>query len=394
MSGECEAMTSQIDPATPVLVAVGQATVKWDGETPSSAPSPQSLQVLAAQVALDDSGAGAPLASTIDTVIVIRSNLDSIRDSKHPFGRCSNPPGALAAGLGITGARLIYSVVGGDQPQALVNEAAEAIFAGTAKSVLIAGSEATGAMKTALKQRIKLDWDKDVEGAFEDRGLGPELLSDYEITNGLGAPTQTYPAFEHALRTRMGLSREDHAGLMAELLEVFSKVAEQNPYSQFPAPRSAEFLRTSSKDNYPVADPYLKWHVAQDAVNQGAALVLTSVGEARRLGIDPGKWIYLHGYAAAKDRLVSERPDLSRSLPIELSLGAALQSAGKQSAEIAQFDLYSCFPCAVLLACEALQLDWRKTAPTVTGGLPFFGGPGNSYSLHAIATMAERLRAD
>src|ERR1700721_415501 len=29
---------------------------------------------------------------------------------------------------------------------------------------------------------------------------------------------------------------------------------------------------------------------------------------------------------------------------------------------------------------------------TVTGGLPYFGGPGNSYTLHAIATMVERLR--
>jgi len=29
----------------------------------------------------------------------------------------------------------------------------------------------------------------------------------------------------------------------------------------------------------------------------------------------------------------------------------------------------------------------------VTGGLPYFGGPGNNYSMHAIATMGERLRA-
>ncbi|MDW8260687.1 MAG: enoyl-CoA hydratase-related protein, partial [Gammaproteobacteria bacterium] len=30
---------------------------------------------------------------------------------------------------------------------------------------------------------------------------------------------------------------------------------------------------------------------------------------------------------------------------------------------------------------------------TVTGGLPYFGGPGNSYSTHAIATLVEKLRA-
>ena len=28
---------------------------------------------------------------------------------------------------------------------------------------------------------------------------------------------------------------------------------------------------------------------------------------------------------------------------------------------------------------------------TLTGGLPFFGGPGNNYSMHAIATLFERL---
>jgi acetyl-CoA C-acetyltransferase len=31
---------------------------------------------------------------------------------------------------------------------------------------------------------------------------------------------------------------------------------------------------------------------------------------------------------------------------------------------------------------------------TVTGGLPFFGGPGNSYSMNAIAAMVPRLRAN
>src|SRR3546814_4454368 len=67
--------------------------------------------------------------------------------------------------------------------------------------------------------------------------------------------------------------------------------------------------------------------------------------------------------------------------------------AGKSVAAINQFDLYSCFPCAVLLAAETLGIDWHKTPCTVTGGLPFFGGAGNNYSMHAIATMAERLRA-
>ena len=31
---------------------------------------------------------------------------------------------------------------------------------------------------------------------------------------------------------------------------------------------------------------------------------------------------------------------------------------------------------------------------TVTGGLPYHGGPGSNYMTHSIAAMAERLRAD
>ena len=43
--------------------------------------------------------------------------------------------------------------------------------------------------------------------------------------------------------------------------------------------------------------------------------------------------------------------------------------------------------------CEGLGLaadDPRGL--TVTGGLPFFGGPGNNYSMHAIAETVRRMR--
>lgn len=382
-----------INPRTPILIGVGQCVDHWDGRDPGAAPDPSSLRLKAALAACDDCGAGALVRSAIDRVIVVRTMLDSVAGAPQPFGRCANPPGTLAHAMGIASGRMIYSVVGGDQPQTLVNEAAEAIFAGEADTVLIAGSEATAAMKLAIKLGITLDWSASAAGDMEDRGLGPRLLSDYEIKNGLGAPTQTYPAFEHAFRARLGLNRDAHLALMSALWAGFSDVAAANPYAQFPRARSAEFLRTPSAENYPVADPYLKWHVAQDAVNQGAAVILTSVGRAEALGIDPGKWVYLHGYAKAADRLVMERADLSRSKAMEATLKLGLESAGKAAAELAHFDLYSCFPCAVLLAAEALGLDWRTTPATVTGGLPFFGGAGNNYSMHAIATMVERLRA-
>lgn len=384
---------SEIDPRTPVLIGAGQIVRHWSpGE--GDAPSPSSLRAEAAAAALADCGVDG-IAQAIDTVVVVRTMLDSIPGTPQPFGRSENPPGALAAALGLSPARSIYSAVGGDQPQTLVNEFAERIHAGEVRTVLIAGAEATAAMKAAAKARLKLDWtDKAVAGpAIEDRGLGPRLLSDYELANGFGAPTQSYPIFEQALRARLGHDRAAHRALMSELWARFSEVAAANPHAQFPTARTPDFLSTPSTENYAVADPYLKWDVAQDAVNQGAAVILTSVGEAARLGVPAARQVHLHGYAQLADRAPSERPDLSRSRAIELVLQRTLDAAGKTTAEIALWDLYSCFPVAVLLAAEAVGLDWRETVPTVTGGLPFFGGPGNNYSLHAIAEMVTRLRA-
>ena len=63
-------------------------------------------------------------------------------------------------------------------------------------------------------------------------------------------------------------------------------------------------------------------------------------------------------------------------------------------ADIELLDLYSCFPIAVLCACDALGIRYDTERDlTVTGGLPFFGGPGNNYSLHAIAET-HRLLCD
>ena len=390
-----------MDPRTPVIVGVGQKTVHWNPATGDAAPSPQSLRADAARLALADSGAGAALGGIIDRVIAVRTMLDSVPGAPQPFGRCANPPGTVATDLGLTPRECIHSNVGGDQPQALVNESAAAIHAGDVRAVLLTGSEATAAMKSALKAGQALDWNHSAGEVQDDRGLGASLLSPYDVANGLGAPTQTYPAFEQALRVRWGNSPAQHRALMSQLWSGFSSVAAANPHAQFPVERDVEFLSTPSKDNYPVADPYLKWDVAQDAVNQGAAVVLTSVGEADRLGIAADRRVFLHGHGHVKDKVPSERPDLSRSLATELVLRQALATSGMADASrIGLYDLYSCFPVAVLLAAEALGLDWqrgsnlpgRAAALTLTGGLPFFGGAGNNYSMHGIAEMVSRLR--
>ena len=63
--------------------------------------------------------------------------------------------------------------------------------------------------------------------------------------------------------------------------------------------------------------------------------------------------------------------------------------------DIDLFDLYSCFPVAVFNVRDGLGVAANDSRPlTVTGGLPYFGGAGNNYSMHGIASMMRRLRAE
>ena len=71
-----------------------------------------------------------------------------------------------------------------------------------------------------------------------------------------------------------------------------------------------------------------------------------------------------------------------------MSLTAALDAAGIAADDLGLIDLYSCFPIAVEVAAKGLGIELDDPRGlTITGGLPFFGGPGNNYSLHAIATL-------
>src|SRR3546814_9512595 len=58
-------------------------------------------------------------------------------------------------------------------------------------------------------------------------------------------------------------------------------------------------------------------------------------------------------------------------------------------------DLYSCFPSAVEIGCKEIGIsEDDPRGLTVTGGLPYFGGPGNSYVVHSISEMIRRVRSE
>merc|ERR1712125_127289 len=61
--------------------------------------------------------------------------------------------------------------------------------------------------------------------------------------------------------------------------------------------------------------------------------------------------------------------------------------------DVHYMDIYSCFPSAVQIACKELGIKMGQKPLTVTGGLPYHGGPGSNYVTHSIAAMTEHLRA-
>ncbi|MEZ5946338.1 MAG: acetyl-CoA acetyltransferase [Hyphomonas sp.] len=380
----------------PVLVGAGQSLSQWDGSTgPAGAPSPLSLMADASRAALADTG-GQNVAAAIDTLAVVRIFEDSIRNAPHPHGHNTNLPGTLARDIGATPSQLIYETVGGQSPQALVNELAARIFAGDIDCALISGSEANRASKGARRHGVEIDWADSSDAPYEDRGTGPMMLSREEIKHGLIAPAYFYALFENAFAAREGRTRSQHRRAMAELFQPFSAVAARNLWSQFPVEHSVDFLATPTRENYEYADPFLKWFIAQDAVNQGAAVLLMSETRANELGIAQNKRVYLHGAGEGSDDFISVRPRLDGSFAMDAAVSRALAQADKQAGDIRHLDLYSCFPCAVFSSTQSLGIDWKTdTRPlTLTGGLPFFGGPGNNYSLHGIAEMVAKLRGN
>jgi acetyl-CoA C-acetyltransferase len=157
--------------------------------------------------------------------------------------------------------------------------------------------------------------------------------------------------------------------------------------------RSVEEIETVTDENRMICDPYPRLLVARDTVNQGAAALVMSVSAARRLGVPEDKWVYLRGHADQTEQDLLDRVDVSVSYSAKQAVAEALRVADIDIHDVTTFDLYSCFPFPVFAVCDDFGVaadDPRGL--TLTGGLPYFGGPGNSYSLHGIAETVAQMR--
>ena len=372
----------------PVIVGIGQCTFRDAdiGRTPVDG------MLESARLALDDTGCDA-FATDIDCIVSIPFLARQLPELAGLFTETAGS--GVAEGLGISPATLLTSDYGGNLPQWFINRCADDLVSGEYRAVMLTGCELMATLFSGLRSGADLSaWQRGGHRESVDLGAGRDPCLPSERAHGLFEPINTYPLFQSALRHAHGWSESEQADRLGRLVSEMSAVAADNPLAWKRDTLSpAEVLSTQS-GNRMITSPYTRAMNAILAVDMAASVILTTDAHARSSGIAPEQMIYLQAGTEANDVWnTAQRVDLYRSPALSGCLSQTLDMAGVTAADIDCFDLYSCFPSAVEVACDALGMapdDARGV--TLTGGLMRFGGPGNNYSMHAIAAVCEKLR--
>ncbi|MCK9196520.1 MAG: acetyl-CoA acetyltransferase [Syntrophales bacterium] len=390
---------------TPVIVGAAQYT---QARNALPALDPLSLMSAASSLAIEDTGIGRQMMEAIDTVCVVNLFTWIYR----------NAPQSLCEKLGIQATFLNYGPIGGNTPQMLVNHYCRAIANGECQAVLIAGAEAVYGLNRALRGKVPFDWPEQESQPFlKDHpatvnfdillragdGLESTTLEGYryplnhvEEAYDLYLPHFMYPFFETALRASAQESVEEHRKSLGKLCHDLCAVASGNQHAWSRSLLSGEDITRPGEKNRMVVYPYTKFMMANINVDLAAGVILTSEEMAATLGINRSRWVYPLGGADFRNVWhVSQRPCLTDSPALTQAARLSLEQANLSMDDIGAFDIYSCFPSAVEIARQSLGLaasDLRELS--VTGALPYFGGPGNNYSLHAIAAMTDKIRSN
>jgi acetyl-CoA C-acetyltransferase len=363
----------------PVIVGVGQVLQRV--EDARDAQEPLALMQAALLAAADDAGA-AKLLQRTDAIYVPRG-----------MWRYADAGRAVAQRLGAQPAQSVTTPYGGNYAQACVLDAAREIAAGRCGVALVCGAENGRSLARAERQGVALS-QSEAPGT-PDRSLGKDLpiFHDAELARGMNSASDVFAIIDSAFRFARGESLEAQARRVAELWAGFSAVAAGNPNAWIRQPFSADEIRLASPDNPMISSPYTRLMNANARVDMAAGIVLCPLEIARAAGIADEKLVYLHAATEANDSLfLSERAELHRSPALRIAGERALELAGRTPATIDHYDLYSCFPAAAQVTASELGVPEGRPL-TVTGGLTFGGGPLNSYGLHAVARMAEVVRA-
>jgi acetyl-CoA C-acetyltransferase len=296
----------------------------------------------------------------------------------------------VAADLGISPKSADETAAGGEKPIRMLGEAAEDLAAGKIRAALICGAEATRTRRQIAKAGATPDWGPTNENA---KPLSADqFVTPLALRYGLLAPPTVYPLYENATRKAWGQTIEQSQSESAILWSRYADAAAENQYAWLGRKHDPETIKSDANGNRMISYPYRKLMVANPMVNQGAAVLVTSLAAARQAGVADDKIIFIGSGARANepaDFLSRDRYDHSTAQ--DAVLKATLAANNLSAAQIDLFELYSCFPTVPKMARRTLGLG-DDIEPSVTGGLTFFGGPANNYMTHAITAAVRAIR--
>jgi acetyl-CoA C-acetyltransferase len=372
-----------VDPRTPCIIGVATRTWHPDEVGEDGAPEPLDMWVHVAHDAARDSG-GRDVLEAIDDLNIVFCQTWQYDD----------PPARLAQRLGIEPEHRFYSGIGGTTTQQLVAKAGEAILSGDRDVVLVTSAEALATQRRAKQagQRVPYSFKPPERRPYPwEAPLHPA-----EVAHDVFQAWLTFAVFDNARRAHLGVALDEYRHAIGELMAPLTEIAAANPEAWFPIARTVDEIVEPRPDNRMVGYPYTKYMVAIMDVDMAAAVIVASNERADALGVPQDQRVYLRGWSYATDPVcVAEHRDLWRSPAMGAASTEALRCAATTVDDVAHLDLYSCFASSINFARDALGIAPDDARPlSVTGGLPYHGGPGSGYMTHSIAQMTRRLRSD
>jgi acetyl-CoA C-acetyltransferase len=301
------------------------------------------------------------------------------------------------------GPRIVDPGFSGTGPLHLLDEACARIAEGSLEAALIVGAVADASVRRARARgedppappAMPLSLGSDgTTGSGRVRATSSGAITA-EAAAGVSIPAAHFALAESRIATVMGHSPSEHRAFLGEFLEPFTEVAASHPeLAWFPHARRAAEISETRSDNRLVAEPYTKLMCSFPTVDLAAAIVVTSTVLADRLGVPSEQRVQPWGIARASEpRPLSERRAMHTSGALAVAAGRLLEASDVELETIEAFDFYSCFPAAVQVAAAGIGLaSSDPRGRTLTGGMPYFGGPGASYGMHGLAEMVERCR--
>ena len=278
--------------------------------------------------------------------------------------------------------------------QNLINSTCNKIVSGQIRAGLILGGEARYKMLRAhIENETFSETKLNINPDFYIKASDKLQLKIEEDELGLMA-VGYYALIESALRASSNNNFFEYHKQIAKLYSEFSKIGSNNVDGWIEKPLTSDEILRQSKRNPIQAFPYNKYHCTSWNVNQSCSMIICSESLADNLNIPIDKRVYPLASSETNHMIAPiQRPNLIEPYGMKLAAKFILDICKSNNITPNLYDLYSCFPAAVHMFSTSLNLDISKNA-TITGGMPFAGGPLNSYVIHSTIKMISRIRDD